>query len=155
MGMRCGHNGVIFGCPSNNGKRYFLSATAFKYGPWKHDKWQRASDVEALKANFADWDECARRQVSLLPNDGGMMIWSIWAMHVVLHSQMKQSVRANTHQLQLSLSPKDESPSSEIAAHASTPCPCAGAGQSIEDVLILEQLLGTKLVATNSTGNSI
>lgn len=83
LGMRCGRNGVVFGYPINDGKHYFISVTAFNYGSWQHDKWQKASDVEALKAKFTDWDDFTRRQVSLLPSDGRTMTWSIWEMRTL------------------------------------------------------------------------
>ena len=91
VGLRCGRNGVIFGYPINDGKQYFLSVTAFNYGSWSHDKWSKATDVEAMKAKFADWDDFTRRQVSLFPNNGGTMAWSLWEMrkssYCLRHSQ--------------------------------------------------------------------
>ena len=125
--MRMGKNGMVFGFPLANLTRYYLGVTTFDNGPWEHEKWIVSADVEDAKRRFAEWDDYARKQVELLPADGSTMGWSVWDMSP-----------ASTYY-------KGRVAIMGDAAHASTPFQGAGAGQAIEDALILEQLLGKYL----------
>jgi salicylate hydroxylase len=121
---RCGKDGLVFAFPLANFTRYYLGVSVFNSGPWKHDKWIIPADVTDVKAKFADWDDYVRKQVELLPNDGSTMGWSVWEMPPA-PTYFKGRVAMMGD-----------------AAHGSTPIQGAGAGQAIEDALVLERLLG-------------
>lgn len=123
----CGKDGMVFAFPLSNLTTYYLGVSVFNSGPWKHDQWIIPADVTDIKAKFADWDDYVRKQVELLPNDGSTMGWSVWEMPPA-PTYFKGRVAMMGD-----------------AAHGSTPVQGAGAGQAIEDALVLEQLLGSGL----------
>lgn len=126
-GQLCGTNGSVFGFPLSNKTLYYIGVTVSNSGPWQHDKWIANVNLDEVKKQFSDWDDYSRKIVELLPTDGSTMAWSVWEMPP-----------ASTFF-------KDRIVITGDAAHASTPFQGAGAGQAIEDALVLEQLLGKYL----------
>ncbi|KAK4497825.1 hypothetical protein PRZ48_010479 [Zasmidium cellare] len=123
-----GENGTLFGIPLSNRTIYYIAVTVFdQKAPWNKDKWVADANIDDVKGYFADWDDHARKTVELLPTDGSTMAWSVWEMPP-----------ASTYY-------KDRVAIIGDAAHASTAFQGAGAGQGVEDALILEKLLGKYL----------
>ena len=122
--MRCGKDGLVFGFPMSNHSLYYIAVVTFNNGPVKHDQWIVPPDVAELRRRFADYEDFVRKQVELVPDDGSTLGWSIWEMPP-----------APTYY-------KGRVAMIGDAAHASPPFQGAGAGQSIEDALVMEQLLG-------------
>ncbi|MCJ1443727.1 MAG: hypothetical protein MMC23_004227 [Stictis urceolatum] len=141
VGTRCGRNGLVFGFPLSNASLYYLAVTTFNNGPWEHEKWIIPAEVDEVKSGFAEWDDFARKQVELLPNDGSTMGWSVWDMPP-----------ASTYF-------KGRVAIAGDAAHAASPFQGAGAGQAIEDALVLEKLIGKYLdpvvQSEKSLGNAV
>lgn len=124
----CGENATVFGIPLANRTIFYVAATVFDMkGPWNNDKWVVDANIEEAKKYFAGWDERVRKMVDLLPTDGSTMAWSVWEMPPAATYYRGRSVLIGD------------------AAHASTAFQGAGAGQGVEDALILEKLLGKYL----------
>ncbi|KAL3430238.1 hypothetical protein BDV09DRAFT_199854 [Aspergillus tetrazonus] len=103
---------------------YYLGITTFNNDSVPEDKWVLPVNVAKLQQTFANYGDYVRKQVELVPDDGSVMGWSIWEMPP-----------APTYYRGWVVLMGD-------AAHASTPFQGAGAGQAIEDALVLERLLG-------------
>jgi salicylate hydroxylase len=122
--MRCGRDGLVFGFPMSNHRLYYIAVVTFNNGPVKHDQWVVPPDVADLRDRFADYEDFVRKQVGLVPDDGSTLGWSIWEMPPApTYFKGRVAIIGD-------------------AAHASPPFQGAGAGQSIEDALVMEQLLG-------------
>lgn len=132
--MKCGKDGLVFGFPMSNHRVYYIAVVTFNNGPVKHDQWIVPPDVADLRHRFADYEDFVRKQIELVPDDGSTLGWSIWEMPPA-PTYFKGRVAMIGD-----------------AAHASPPFQGAGAGQSIEDALVMEQLLGKYL---NPTRDSI
>jgi salicylate hydroxylase len=123
-GLRCGKDAIVVGFPIANGTLYNLAVTMFNLPPWEHKEWIIPADVSAVKKQFDDWDPFVRKQVELLPEGGKTVAWSVWDMPPApYYSRGRIAIMGD-------------------AAHASTPYQGAGAGQAIEDAMVLSYLLG-------------
>ncbi|CRG86672.1 hypothetical protein PISL3812_03682 [Talaromyces islandicus] len=125
--MKCGQDGLVFGFPMSNFTLYYIAVVTFNNGPVPHDQWMVTPDVADLRARFANYEDFVRKQVELVPDDGSTMGWSIWEMPPAPTYYKGRVAMVGD------------------AAHASQPFQGAGAGQGIEDALVMEQLLGTYL----------
>ncbi|KAL4815780.1 hypothetical protein BDW67DRAFT_185499 [Aspergillus spinulosporus] len=133
FGIRCGKDGLIFGFPMAERSLYYLGITTFNNDPVPEDKWVLPVNVAKLRQTFANYGDYVRKQVELVPDDGSAMGWSIWEMPPAPTYYRGRVVLMGD------------------AAHASTPFQGAGAGQAIEDALVLERLLGKYLDTTQET----
>lgn len=122
--IRCGKDAMVYGFPVANGTLYYIGVTTFKNGPVQPDQWMVKPDLSGLQERFTDWDDYVRNQVELVPDDGTTLGWSIWEMPPApTYYRGRVAIMGD-------------------AAHASTPYQGAGAGQTIEDSLVMERLLG-------------
>jgi salicylate hydroxylase len=129
--LRSGKDALVVGFPISNGTLYNLGVTVFNLPPWEHKEWIVPADVSAVKEHFNDWDPYVRKQVELLPEDGKTLAWSVWDMPPApYYSRGRVAIMGD-------------------AAHASTPYQGAGAGQAIEDAMVLSHLLGKCLDPAN------
>ncbi|KAL2871750.1 uncharacterized protein BJX67DRAFT_377485 [Aspergillus lucknowensis] len=133
FGIQCGKDGLVFGFPMAERSLYYLGITTFNNDPVPEDKWVLPVDVAKLRRTFANYGDYVRKQVALVPDDGSAMGWSIWEMPPAPTYYRGRVVLMGD------------------AAHASTPFQGAGAGQAIEDALVLERLLGKYLDTTQKT----
>jgi salicylate hydroxylase len=125
--MKCGKDGLVFGFPMSNHSVYYIAVVTFNNDPVRHDQWMVPPDVAELRKRFADYEDFVRKQVDLVPDDGSTLGWSIWEMPPAPTYYSGRVAMIGD------------------AAHASPPFQGAGAGQSIEDALVMEQLLGKYL----------
>lgn len=124
IGLRCGKEGTVFSVPLSNKTLLYVVATVFNVENWTQDLWVQNADVSGIAARFGDWNEYVRKLVHLLPNDGSTMAWSLWQMPPApTYYNGRVAILGD-------------------AAHACTPFQGAGAGQAIEDALVMERLLG-------------
>jgi salicylate hydroxylase len=122
--LDAGKDAMVYGFPVSNGTLYYPGVTIFKNGPAQHDQWMVKSDISGLQERFKDWDDYVRKQVELVPNDSTTLGWSIWEMPPApTYYKGRVAIMGDV-------------------AHASTPYQGAGAGQTIEDSLVMERLLG-------------
>jgi salicylate hydroxylase len=125
--MKCGKDGMVFGFPMSNFSLYYIAVVTFNNAPVPHDQWKVKPDVSDLRTRFADFEDFVRKQVELVPDDSSTLGWSIWEMPPApTYFNGRVAIIGD-------------------AAHASPPFQGAGAGQSIEDALVMEQLLGKYL----------
>jgi salicylate hydroxylase len=132
-GLRGGKDAMVVGFPisTGTGRLYNLGVTVFNTPSWEHKEWIVPADVSAVKKHFKDWDPYVRSQVELLPGDGKTLAWSVWDMPPApYYSRGRVAIMGD-------------------AAHASTPYQGAGAGQAIEDAMVLSHLLGKCLDPRN------
>ncbi|MCJ1324710.1 hypothetical protein MMC10_001372 [Thelotrema lepadinum] len=138
LGIRCGKNGWVMGFPMSNNTKYYIAVITATHSPQEHDKWVASpADLDAIKPIFEDWDDDSRNLVELLPSDGSTTVWSVWEMPPA-PTFFKGRVALMGD-----------------AAHASTPYQGAGAGQAIEDALILQQLLAKCLDPSTRSSHSL
>jgi salicylate hydroxylase len=124
---------MVFGFPLSDMTQFYVTTTLFNTGRWTQDKWITQADVSGLSDRFAGYEDDVRKVVELLPNDGSTMGWSLWQM-----PPARNYFKGRVAML-------------GDAAPASTPLQGAGAGQAIEDALVMEQLLGKCLDPTRYT----
>ncbi|KAK4612055.1 6-methylsalicylic acid decarboxylase atA [Fulvia fulva] len=116
-----GHGGHILTFPIQGGKT--MNAVAFgtkEDGEWRHPEWVIPMDKEAMLEDFKGWIAPAQQILGLMRKG------DIWALfdHPPAHTYTKGRVYLLGD-----------------AAHASTPHNGAGAGQAVEDALILAQVM--------------
>nr|QCF41210.1 CcxS [Bipolaris sorokiniana] len=122
--ITCGKDGVVYGFPLANNTLYYIGVTTFHNSPVKQDKWNVPVDTDDLNGRFADYADFVKKQVALVPNDGSTLGWSIWEMPLA----------PTFHKGRVYIMGD--------AAHATAPFLGAGAGQAIEDALVMHRLLG-------------
>ncbi|TVY84590.1 6-methylsalicylic acid decarboxylase atA [Lachnellula suecica] len=122
--IRNGKDGLVFAFPMANNTLYYLGVTTFRNEPVERDQWISSPNITILNEKFATYSDFVRKQVSLVPNDGSTLGWSIWEMPPPPTYVKGRVVIMGD------------------AAHAATPFQGVGASQAIEDALVLEKLLG-------------
>lgn len=95
----------------------------FEYPAWEDEKWIKPASHDQLERLFTGWGQRAHDLVELLDSPN----LAVWAM--------RDDLPASTYAVGRVAMMGD-------AAHASTPFQGQGAGQAIEDALVLETLLG-------------
>lgn len=121
--MYLGHGGHILTFPISNGST--MNVVAFgtkKDGTWEGD-WVKPMDKEAMMRNFEGWNESAQKILKMMEKS------DVWALfdHPPAETYVSQTGRICLL---------------GDAAHASTPHNGAGAGQAVEDALILSRVMG-------------
>nr|POF02488.1 6-methylsalicylic acid decarboxylase ata [Quercus suber] len=126
FGIRCGKDGLVFGFPLAQRTFYFIAVVTLNNGPVPYDQWHLPTDLEKLKQHFSGFSDYVQKQVGLVP-EATTTGWPIWEMPPApTYFKGRVAIVGD-------------------AAHASTPFLGAGAGQAIEDSLVLHQVLGKYL----------
>ncbi|CAD6591824.1 MAG: hypothetical protein ASARMPREDX12_005454 [Alectoria sarmentosa] len=95
----------------------------FEQETWEHEKWVLPADPEALRRMFSTWGASSRALVELLLATPNPSVWAMWD-HPPAPTYTKGRIAMMGD-----------------AAHATTPYQGQGAGQAIEDALVLATLL--------------
>lgn len=114
---------AILSYPIDLGKILNIVVMDFERPSWESEKWIMPATYAQLDALFAGWGEKARNLIALLDSPS----LTVWAM--------RDDLPAPTYTVGHVAMMGD-------AAHATTPFQGQGAGQAIEDALVLETLLG-------------
>ncbi|PQE08031.1 hypothetical protein CJF30_00011194 [Rutstroemia sp. NJR-2017a BBW] len=116
----CGNGGMVMTYPINSGQVLNVVA-ACERSSWNEKKYVINSTVEQLSKDFENWGGRPREIIKLLDKP---MLWAL-----LDHLPASQYHSRNIVIM-------------GDAAHATTPFQGAGAGQAIEDALVLSELLG-------------
>ena len=114
---------MILTYPIDLGKILNIVAMDFEYPTWDDDKWIKPATRDQLDRLFTGWGKTARDLIELLDSPN-LAVWAI-----------RDDLPASTYTIGRVAMMGD-------AAHATTPFQGQGAGQAIEDALVLETLLG-------------
>lgn len=121
--MLCGPGKAILSYPTDLGKIMNAVVIDFERPDWDSDKWIMPATSEQLNRLLSGWGKKAHGLIELLDSPS----LTAWAM--------RDDLPASTYAIGPVAMMGD-------AAHASTPFQGQGAGQAIEDALVLETLLG-------------
>ncbi|CAD6572897.1 MAG: hypothetical protein ASARMPREDX12_005534 [Alectoria sarmentosa] len=121
--LLCGPGKAILSYPIDLGKILNIVVMDFERPSWESEKWIMPATYAQLDALFTGWGEKARNLIALLDSPS----LTVWAM--------RDDLPAPTYTVGHVAMMGD-------AAHATTPFQGQGAGQAIEDALVLETLLG-------------
>ncbi|CAF9919798.1 MAG: hypothetical protein ALECFALPRED_001302 [Alectoria fallacina] len=119
----CGPGKAILSYPIDLGKILNIVVMDFERPSWESEKWIMPATYAQLDALFTGWGEKARSLIALLDSPS----LTVWAM--------RDDLPAPTYTVGHVAMMGD-------AAHATTPFQGQGAGQAIEDALVLETVLG-------------
>lgn len=120
--MLCGPSKAIISYPINHGAILNIAVMDYEHPVWEHEKWIVSAKHGELDRMFEGWGESARGLIDLV-NTPSLAAWSVWDLPPV-HTYTKARVCMLGD-----------------AAHAMTPFQGQGAGQAIEDALVLTTLL--------------
>ncbi|CAD6572401.1 MAG: hypothetical protein ASARMPRED_005321 [Alectoria sarmentosa] len=121
--LLCGPGKAILSYPIDLGKILNIVVMDFERPSWESEKWIMPATYAQLDALFTGWGDKARNLVALIDSPS----LTVWAM--------RDDLPAPTYTVGHVAMMGD-------AAHATTPFQGQGAGQAIEDALVLETLLG-------------
>lgn len=119
----CGPGKAILSYPIDLGKTSNIVVLDFEHPTWESDKWIMPATYSDLDRLFTNWGQKAHDLIALLDSP----TLAVWAM--------RDDLPAPSYTLGHVAMMGD-------AAHATTPFQGQGAGQAIEDALVLETLLG-------------
>ncbi|KAL9064889.1 MAG: hypothetical protein Q9161_008592 [Pseudevernia consocians] len=119
----CGPGKAIISYPIDHGKVLNIAVMDFERPAWENEKWIMPATYDELDRLFTGWGKKARGLIELLD----IPDLKVWAM--------RDDLPAPTYTIGNVAMMGD-------AAHATTPYQGQGAGQAIEDALVLETLLG-------------
>ncbi|CAF9942352.1 hypothetical protein IMSHALPRED_003632 [Imshaugia aleurites] len=119
----CGRGKASLSYPIEGGSTLNLVLFDFEQETWEHDKWVLPADPEVLRSKFSTWGASSRGLVELLLATHEPSVWSMWD-HAPAPTYTKGRIAIMGD-----------------AAHATTPYQGQGAGQAIEDALVLATLL--------------
>ncbi|CAF9924864.1 MAG: hypothetical protein ALECFALPRED_002851 [Alectoria fallacina] len=119
----CGRGKASLSYPTDGGHLLNVVLFDFEQETWEHEKWVLPADPEALRRMFSTWGASSRALVELLLATPNPSVWAMWD-HPPAPTYTKGRIAMMGD-----------------AAHATTPYQGQGAGQAIEDALVLATLL--------------
>lgn len=119
----CGRGRASLSYPIDGGSLLNVVIFDFEQESWEHEKWVLPADPEALRRMFSTWGASSRALVELLLATHEPSVWAMWD-HGPASTYTKGRIAIMGD-----------------AAHATTPYQGQGAGQAIEDALVLATLL--------------
>lgn len=119
----CGRGKASFSYPIDHGTLLNVVFFNLEQETWEHEKWVLPADPEALRSMFSTWGASSRALVELLLDTHEPSLWAMWD-HTPASTYTKGRIAMMGD-----------------AAHATTPFQGQGAGQAIEDALVLATLL--------------
>ncbi|KAL5363692.1 hypothetical protein BJX96DRAFT_178291 [Aspergillus floccosus] len=117
--MWCGDGGMVMTYPIDHGETMNVVATRDRKGRWDNPPYTKPVDEETLRNDFAGWGQIPSKVIQLLQQP------TMWA--ILDHFPAPYYYYGNVAIM-------------GDAAHATTPFQGAGAGQAIEDALVLSTL---------------
>ncbi|KAI4194619.1 MAG: hypothetical protein LQ350_007674 [Teloschistes chrysophthalmus] len=121
--MLCGPGKATISYPIDFGKTANMVLMDYEYPKWENEKWIVPCEHSELVRLMDGWGPAAQGLVELLDRPS-LSKWSMWDLPAAPYYSKERVVMMGD------------------AAHATTPFQGQGAGQAIEDSLVLETLLG-------------
>ncbi|MCJ1403818.1 hypothetical protein MMC11_007041 [Xylographa trunciseda] len=121
--MVCGPGAAVLSYPIEHGELLNIVIVDLEVEKWEHEKWIVPAKRESMERLLEGWGKHAQAMIELLDTPD-LAAWSLWD-HPPAPFYHKGAVAMMGD-----------------AAHAATPFQGQGAGQAIEDALVLETLLG-------------
>ncbi|KAG8531207.1 uncharacterized protein KY384_004565 [Bacidia gigantensis] len=122
--IACGPGSAIVSYPIEDGKTLNIVLCDFEYGEWNHEDWIAPVVWDEIEKRFSGWEDNCQGLIKLMKADNHQA-WSLWQVPS-LPTFYKGRVALIGD-----------------SAHAMTPFAGQGVAQGLEDVLVLEKLLGT------------
>ncbi|KAL8830418.1 MAG: hypothetical protein Q9191_001447 [Dirinaria sp. TL-2023a] len=121
--MHCGRGKGLMSYPIDGGSILNIVIIDFEHDTWEHENWVLPADPEAVRNMFSTWGGKAQGLVELFLATEKPSLWAIWDDGPApTYTKGRIAVMGD-------------------AAHATTPYQGQGAGQAIEDALVLAKVL--------------